>query len=508
MVNALRTPKSRQYKSSERANVLLAMLLISVLSTGLIFHYSFSLKSTTFRSHVRKAIQAKKQVLALARVAFVQLKSVAGEDDCMMYEKGKIFYFQRTNCLKSAIEHEFYDGADRKLDPNAGYCVKGIWEAKLPFACCFDKSGLRKSLSEIMQKEDVPEHIIDKEGWVLAKSRWEALKCNDTLPPYLFPPLIWKIKVLEVEHEQEQGERISTYWENPYDRSLQSGAVGVNIVSCDTTEIWYNAMRSDLAQTFKITMCDRPVVSLCLGITNGYKYIIENPQGTLLLNQNIGNSEEGFDLNLVAEQKPRRNAPKWRGPNNKIHAFGAKQANRSSLKDLFPTKTWIDELNACLFVYGTGEPYGKIGNFKTRYKAIQAQRDYFWNEAVANPAADVFYFNGPKVHIEERLRAYGVPQEQILNTANEIVKNQPYASAASFLGKLAESNIHWPQIKNVLHHFEYLSHRTEKFKIESWYGGYICEMVVQREAVDETQRTWKIVSVYLGKKEIKIPHSR
>ena len=537
MVNALRTQKSRQYKSFERANILLAILLISVLSTGLIFHYSFSLKNTAFRSHVFKAIQAKKQALALARAAFIQLKSVASEDDCAMYEKEKHFYFQRNNALGRAIEYEFYDGADHKLVPNAGYCVNGIWEVKLPFACCFDKPGLRKSLPEIMQKGDIPEYIIDKEGWVLAKNRWGTLKHNDTLPPDLFPPLIWKIQVFEVELDQETERWMSTYWKNPYDRSLRSGAVKVESCTncglpsvCDTG-IWYNAARSDLAQPFKIFgfehlpdyfgrvfqdslpdfgPFDRPVdpgFLVGLKIKNGHKYIIENPQGTFLLNRNIGNREEGFDLDLVAASKSQKPG-KWRGLNSKIRAFEANQANRSSLKDLFPTKTWIDELDACFFWYNIGEPYSKIGNFKTWDEAIQAQRDYFWNEAVANPAADVFYFNGPKVHIEERLRAYGVPQEQVPNIANEIVKNQPYASAASYLGKLAESKVHWPKIKNVLHRFEYLSHRTEKFKIKSWYGGYICEMVVQRGAVDDTQRTWKIISIHLSKKEIKIPHSR
>ena len=165
-------------------------------------------------------------------------------------------------------------------------------------------------------------------------------------------------------------------------------------------------------------------------------------------------------------------------------------------------------MDACFFGYKTGEPYSEIGNFKTRDEVIQSRRDYFWNEAVANPAVDVFYFNGPKVHVEECLRAYGVPREQVSNIADEIVKNQPYTSAATFLRKLAESNVHWPQIKNVLHRFEYLSHRTEKFKIESWYGEYICEMVVQREAVDATQRTWEIVSAHLDKKEIRKSYSR
>ncbi len=492
MVGALQIRKSRQCKSSKQANILFAMLLISVLSTGLIFHYSCSLKNTAFRVHTLKAIRAKKQALDLAQAAFVQLKSIANEDNCLMYERKGIFYFKSSQAAEQKIDYRL-----KKL--RAGCYVEGIWTAKLPFTCCFDKQGLRRPLVDVMQSKDSP---IRKGDWILAKQRWRALMRNAPLPPNIFPPLIGKAEVFEQETTQKPGKWILVHWENPYDRALQTGAFEVESFThcqlpseCDTG-IWFNATCPN--NYFKM---EPEVQSMQFEIKNGYNYAICLTQDTLLLKNVIGNTEEGFNLDLVAKQRPQRKVEKWRSSNNKIHASESNSENKISLKDLFPTKTWMDKLDACFFGYKRNEPYSKIGNFKTQHKDnILELRNYFWNEAVTNPTADVFYFNGSKAHIEERLRAYDVPQEQILPIAKEIVKGQPYTSAADFLKKITKSK-RWLEIKNILHNFECLSHRTEKFKIKSWCGDYTCEMVVQRENIDDIQRTWKVIEMHLKGKE-------
>ena len=496
MVNALQTPKFRSHKSSEQAHILFAVLLISVLSTGLIFHYSYSLRNTSFRSHVIKATYSKKQAVALAHVAFAKLKSFADKDACGMYEKGNHFYFRDHD----TIEQEFHNG--HKLEIWAGYQVKGIWAPKLTFACHFTKQGLRKSLAEVMQSENLLEDVNSKEGWILAKERWKTLKRCEPLPPNIFPPLIMRVEIFEQETEKGQKKHIHILWENPYDRPLRGEVFNASWGAGSGCPLPEFSIQFDPTFPKYITEgCFQEHQYIVLKIKNGYDYTILNPRGTLSLKKDIGNREKGFDFDLVSGRKTARSRREWLSA-----APGAvpevNQPPNNSLKNLLPTKTWIDELDACFFEYEPKEIYSKIGNFKTRYATDL--RDFFWNETIANPKADVFYFNGPKTHIEERLRAYGVSPDRVSNIAGEIVKHQPYTSAVDFLKKLAASQIPWLQIKNILHQFEFLSHRTEKFEIKSWFGEYSCKMIVQREAIDATQRTWRILSIHLQKKGVNV----
>ena len=110
---------------------------------------------------------------------------------------------------------------------------------------------------------------------------------------------------------------------------------------------------------------------------------------------------------------------------------------------------------------------------------------------MVNSDANVFCFNGPKAYIEEKLCAYGLSQNQASVIAEKIVEKQPYTLATSFL----ETIISYEKIENILSRFEHLSHRTETFRIEAWYGKDKCEMLVQRKAKGETERAWKIVRI-------------
>lgn len=534
MVSALQIPKSRPYKSSERGNILLATLLISVLGTGLVLYYRFIAQNTVFKSHALKAIRAKEQALVLAHAAFEKLKLIADKDACVMYEKGKRFYFKDDPKKEgSGIPIELKLG-----HPGAGYRVKGIWESKLPFMCCFDQQGLRKPLDVVMQSDDGP---MEKESWDLAKKRWEALKREGPLPAEFFPPLLKKV---EVEKINEQGdENIHTpqitmmlHFFDPYrDRELYPkhgfleqeneagrllGEIEFDVENPVRQSIHTRQQQGDPlspANRFSPKINPKPkqyldpdvdpitksVSVFSNHIKHGHSYLISMPQQTLIFTI-PGNLEEGFNFDATESSVPRapKRAPhcgRWFGKASTATSVSVLNPTRkTSLKDLFPTKTWIDELNVCLFGYETGEPYNKIGNFSPhRYRSW---RNHFWSETVANPEADVFYFNGPKDHIEARLKVYDIAEDQILFIANEIVKHQPYVSAVAFLEEMSKSSRIWPKLKDQLHHFECLSHRTETFKIESWCKGYNCRMVVQRNADDENKRSWRVVSVRLYKK--------
>ena len=476
MANVSQIPKSQPNKNFKRANILFAMMLISVLSTGLMFYYNFSLKNIIFQAKVLKEVNDKKQSLILAHIAFQKLKSIAGEDACIMYERGDRFYFKNNHTI------------DKVLSSNMGYCVKGLFETKSSFACCFDRQGLRKPLCEVMQYDNYLEYIPNKGAWPLAKKRWEVLKHKEFLHPDIFPPLIWKMKIFE----ENNIKWLLVHFLNPYDRKLQTGETclkGINI--CPRTNgVWFCAYCTDPQELFQI-LNDAQTVSF--KISNGYEYIVSTEFKELALTI-MGNREVGFIFNSTERQQ----APtaKWR----KHPKTSEVSVNKTAFENLFLTQTWIDELDACFFGYNAGEPYSSIGNFNTQHEGVSILRNYFWNNSVANPEADIFYFNGPRSHIEERLRTYGVPQEQIHEMSKKIVNWQPYASATSFLEKI----ITFADVKKILPCFEHLSHRTERFKIESWCGDYVCEMKVERNALNDTERDWKIIRLCWNKRQFGI----
>ena len=479
MVSVLQTPKSRFCKNFENANILFAVLIISVLSSGLAFHYSFLLKNSAHRTRLLKFIQDKNQTLVLVHKAFHRLKSIATRDDCFTYEKDDQFFIGN-----APIEC--------KLTPNAGYCIHGLFQEKLPFFCFFDKQGLRKPLTEIMEYDHFFEHLTD-DHWNLAKKRWEALSGTNPLQPFIFPPLIKKIEITN----NNQASQMVVHFFNPYDRLLQEGNVGIeNITNCiHIGSIQINALanneESECRQTFQTLG-----LPIQLKLKYGTQYNISN--GSLLLFQNTGDLENGFNFSLIPQRTgsvPRpqtEKVPRWRKKGTQTATSPVVQnidKHSKPLVNLFPTQTWVDKVNACFFKYESAEPYNKINNFQTAYDDVPTLRNQFWNDIVVDPKSNVFYFNGPKNHIEEKLHTYGIDPDRMNETVETIIKNQPYKTAAAFL-TLCTS---FPEIKNNLHLFENLSHRVEKFKIEAWHGKCKCEITVQRSAENETQRTWHMI---------------
>lgn len=506
MANALQILKFRSYKGSNQGNILFATLLISVLSTGIVLHYSFSLKNNNYKLRALQAIHDKKQALTLAHTAFEKLISVASIDNCVMYKRGKHFYFSNNTTI------------ERELNPTTGYNVKGIFQEKSPFACCFDKQGLRKPLEEVMLGENCPG--IGEKRWDLAKKRWEALKRDGALPPFIFPPLISKIELYEevvvlfplYGPHPALNQKILVHFLDPYARGLQEGTIKIN----DNSQV------GRIIGELKVHFCPHSESPKALirgskmcqisstetfhqffGIENGFNYQLGSltTDKPLFFNYAIDRTKGSIFQMTSSFQQRSQKPSKWRSLGHAGHAPVANPTIDNSQEKLFFTKTWIDKLNACFFEYKNNEPYDKIGNFKARDVSTGIIRNYIWNQVVANSEAEVFYFNGPQFHIKERLRAYGVAQYQVNEIAKEIVKSQPFTSPISFLEKL----VSFPGIRDKLHHFQYLSHRTEKFKIKAWYGGYTCEMVVQREAKNETQRSWKIIYIRWNKNTKSIP---
>ncbi|MGX8717065.1 MAG: hypothetical protein ACSW8C_03700 [bacterium] len=474
MVNVLRILKSRPYKSSERANILFAVLLISVLSSGLVLHHTFSLKNNVYKQHVLMALYHKKRALSLAHLALDKLKSIANKDACTTHYKGKRFCFANDVFIEDTPS------------PHSGYRVDGEFPSKQSFACCFDRQGLRKPLSEFMTENNPLKTVINNDRWGLIQKRWVALHRNDPLPPFYFSPLIEKVEIFE----ENKIQWIWVYFFNPYDRELQSKmpyVMGINF--CLSSSSIHLCTHSKAQKALFQILNDAKMIQF--EIKHGHKYNL-NVQTLGVLNFKITGTREGgylFDTQYGDQQSAKPRKSKW----GNCGKGGVAVTNSNNTFEPFSTKTWIDKLDACFFEYEEAEPYSKIGNFKSNSKAIPELRNYFWNEVVENLEADVFCFNGPRTYFEGRLRAYGIPEYQALKIAKEIVKHQPYPSATAFLERITTA---FPEIKNYLHHFEHLSHRTEVFKIKSWSGEYTCEMLVQREARNELQRSWKIIYVH------------
>ena len=480
MVNVLRILKSRPYKSSERANILFAVLLISVLSSGLVLHHTFSLKNNVHKQHVLMALYHKKRALSLAHLALDKLKSIADKDACTTHYKGKHFCFANDVFIEDTPS------------PHSGYRVDGEFPSKQSFACCFDRQGLRKPLSEFTAGSNPIKSVIYDDRWGLARLRWVALNRNAPLPPFYFPPLIERVEIFKKNKIQWMW----VFFFNPYDRELQNEMphiTGINI--CLIPErVHFCPYCKKLKALFQIRdeakrQNDTQTLDwgkmILFKIKYGHTYNI-SAQDTLDF-KITGTREVGYQYGDQPSSKHQKS--KWRrdGPKEE------KVAVVTNSNNIFSTQTWIDKLDACFFEYEDAEPYSKIGNFKSNRKAIPELRNYFWNEVVENLEADVFCFNGPRTYLEGRLRAYGMSEYQALKIAKEIVKHQPYPSATAFLEQITTLS---PEIKNYLHHFEHLSHRTEIFKIKSWSGEYTCEMLVQREAKNELQRAWKILYVH------------
>lgn len=481
MVNVLRILKSRPYKSSERANILFAVLLISVLSSGLVLHHTFSLKNNVQKQHVLTALYHKKRALSLAHLALDKLKSIANKDACTTHYKGKHFCFANDVFIEDT------------LSPHSGYRVDGEFPSKQSFACCFDRQGLRKPLSEVMTGSNPIKSVINDDRWELAVLRWVALNRNDPLPPFYFPQLVNKVEIFE----ENQIQWMWVHFFNPYDRELQNEMPHITGINFDLppSEVQFYLHCKALFQIRDEAKRQNDTQTLAWGkmIEFEIKYVHKynlNVQTLGVSDFKITGTREGGYCFYSPQDKPRKS--QWgncgKGGKNK-EAVGT---NSNDIEP-FSTQTWIDKLDACFFEYEEAEPYNKIGNFKSNRKAIPELRNYFWNEVVENPNADVFCFNGPRIYLEGRLRAYDMPEYQALKIAKEIVKHQPYPSATAFLEQITTS---FPEIKNYLHHFEHLSHRTEIFKIKSWSGEYTCEMLVQREAKNELQRSWKILYVH------------
>ena len=486
MVNVLRILKSRPYKSSERANILFAVLLIFVLSSGMVLHHTFSLKNNVYKQHVLMALYHKKRALSLAHLALDKLKSIADKDACTTHYKGKHFCFANDVFIEDTPS------------PHSGYRVDGEFPSKQSFACCFDRQGLRKLLSEFTARSNPLKSVINDDCWGLASLRWEALNRNDPLPPLYFPPLIKKVEIFEKNKIQWMW----VHFFNPYDRELQNEMPHITGINFDLppSEVQFYLHCKALFQIRDEAKRWNDTQTLDWGkmIEFEIKYVHKynlNVQALGVLDFKITGTKEGgycfYSPQEAQQSKPRKS--KWGECSKQGKNKVAVVTNLSNTFEPFSTKTWLDKLDACFFEYEEAEPYSKIGNFKSNYKAIPELRNYFWNEVVENPNADVFWFNGPRTYLEGRLRAYGMPEYQALKIAKEIVKHQPYPSAIAFLEQITTS---FPEIKNYLHHFEHLSHRTEIFKIKSWSGEYTCEMLVQREAKNELQRSWKILYVH------------
>ena len=482
MVNVLRILKSRPYKSSERANILFAVLLIFVLSSGLVLHHTFSLKNNVYKQHVLKVLHNKKRALSLAHLALDKLKSIADKDACTTHYKGKHFCFANDVFIEDTPS------------PHSGYRVDGEFPSKQSFACCFDRQGLRKPLSEFTARSNPLKSVINDDRWELARLRWVALNRNDPLPPFYFPQLVNKVEIFE----KNQIKWMWVHFFNPYDRELQNEMPHITGINFDLPPSKVQFFYPYCKALFQIRdeakrRNDTQTLDLGKMIEFEIKYVHKynlNVQTLGVSDFKITGTREGGYCFYSPQDKPRKS--QWgncgKGGKNK-EAVGT---NSNDIEP-FSTQTWSDKLDACFFEYEEAEPYTKIGNFKSNRKAIPELRNYFWNEVVENPDADVFCFNGPRIYLEGRLRAYGIPEYQALKIAKEIVKHQPYPSATAFLEQITTLS---PEIKNYLHHFEHLSHRTEVFKIQSRSGEYTCEMLVQREAKNELQRSWKILYVH------------
>lgn len=503
MVNALRIPKSRLYKSSERANILFAVLLISVLSTGLVLHHRFSSKHYVYKTKIIQWANNKKQALTLASKAFDKLKSIASDDACMVWERKKHCYFENvSNTSKTAIEYRL--SSNIKHLPKGGYNIEGLWVSKLPFACCFDRQDLRKPLSEVMTGNNPLKAVISNDHWSLAGLRWKWLKCNESLSPHIFPPLIDRAEISGDGVDKE----FQMYFFDPYIAKIKTGKIYIS-KGCRNLgdKESYDLARSECYQEIDYcTHCKLAKISLknvkILGyikIKYGHNYTLGVQKQGILDFKITGTREGGYDFGnqQVAQQTPKPRKAKGSAWGRCGKEEEHKVTSSNNIFEPFSTKTWIDKLDACFFEYTKNEPYSKVGNFKSNYKNIPELRKYFWNEVIENPETEVFYFNGPSDYIEERLLAYGVSKEQAGPIVNEIVKHQPYPSATAFLEKIALHS----GMKDRLHHFEFLSHRPEKFKIKAWYGEYVCEMIVQREAVNDNERAWKVISVTFKKAE-------
>lgn len=437
------------------------------------FHYGFSMRNDAHKAQVLKSVQDKKQALLLAHQAFHALKLRANEDGCVTYEQGGRFLIGS-------------DAIERKLAKNSGYRVKGIFQTKPQFACCFNGQDLRKPLAEVMQGGNCLKMTDD--AWKLAQRRWKALKCDESLPPSIFPPLIEKIEVVQQYANGAANKQITVHFFNPYDRPLKEESFNITVDNEAEKCVRFKNKTSDCKYSFNITNGTQYIQ---LKIKNGPTYNIPVTNG-LPLFKISGSRKSGFVFDVTDGQKHGKSVA-WRP---KKEENEQRTEDISLLKEKLPMESWLDKVNACFFNYENTEPYDKVNNFESNYAnalglSISDVRNYFWNKVVVNPCADVFCFNGPRAYIERRLRTYGIAQNQVSTIAAKIIQYQPYASATSFLKTI----ISCKEIENVLPRFEHLSHRTETFKIEAWYGKDKCEMLVQREAKNETKRTWKVVCI-------------
>ena len=209
MVNVLRILKSRPYKSSERANILFAVLLIFVLSSGMVLHHTFSLKNNVYKQHVLKVLHNKKRALALAHLALDKLKSIADKDACTTHYRGKHFCFANDVFIEDTPS------------PHSGYRVDGEFPSKQSFACCFNRQGLRKPLSEFTAESNPIKSVINDDRWRLTVLRWNWLKYS-SLYPHEFPPLMDEVKII---FKKDGTKELQIHFFDPYEGKIQCGRV-------------------------------------------------------------------------------------------------------------------------------------------------------------------------------------------------------------------------------------------------------------------------------------------
>lgn len=474
MASVSQNPNYLYRKNFKQGSILFAVLLFSTLSSYILASYIFLSQKHYVKKYLISNLIEKKQALFFAHAAFMKLKAHASDDRIVTYEeKDKFCFFDPVKNVRKTLEKNFHNLL-------GGYKVTGIFQVSKSFNCCHDHSGLKTSIDTYLSTSAKNEPL---SIFPLAQQRWQALK-TQFLPLHLFPPILKSITCNKSTNPYTLNYTLNFSY--PYENhSTPENELTVFIGNVKTSLV----LTGD-----STTITDKYFgANFLLRIVNGWSYSIPlYTTDTTPFSINItysGDPTSGFTCCTTSNKTY---TSKWRKHQP------TPVVNTSYSTPEFSVKTWVDKINACFYQYKEREPFNKINNFGCKHDTTKKLQQLFWDHVVVDETAPRLCFNGPFTHLKEWCSACGIDVTE--SVLQHILAKQPYESPTIFLKHLYEM----PLCEQIyLQFFKNLSHRTECFKIVSWYQNITCEMIVRRDATSATERTWTIESVCFFKRKVK-----